>query len=142
MSFPTEKFKVFTETLQKNLQTYLQSNVCFFHLIGIEQYELETIYIESFRCQFEEYMNEEIVEKLRFAGKNISCALYAYMRLHPNMFVQDLYDFAECLVCSQLENFVLDYEIPEWCDENYEDAYIRKESAKTTRKLFADSTNQ
>ena len=80
--------------------------------------EISDMYISQFTHHFREYLNDAIEEQLSFAGKNILYALQAYVSNTTTL--HELLIFTEKIVDIQLENFLYDYDLPEWCDENFE----------------------
>lgn len=142
MSFPAKQFRQFTDILLNDLQTYFISDYLFIKSCGVDSGKLESVYAESFQQVFAEFSeNEEILDKLKFAGKNISYAIYAYTHMSPSFHLDDILEFVDTFVYHQLNNFLKDYEIPEWSDENYESYYREKEQSLQRKKLLGESTN-
>ena len=91
---------------------------------------LRELYVQTFQSHFSEYMNEELYSKLEFAGKNILYAINSYATLHPRFMITEIVLFVESFVEYQLNEFLNDYDMPEWSDENYEDIYAKKDEEK------------
>jgi hypothetical protein len=141
MSFPEAQFRQFADILLEDLRNYVLSQYLFLQSCGLEEQALESLYAESFRAVFSQYENDDILDKLQFAGRNVSYAIYAYTHMQSGYSLQDLLEFVETFVLHQLNNFLKDYELPEWSDENYESYYKAKEQKQHGRQLLGDVTN-
>ena len=132
MSFPYKQFTIFQKELLQSLRTTFRANYILFEFWRTYEAErmLRELYVETFRSNFSEYLDEEIFSKLEFAGKNILYATNSYIALHPEFCIADLLVFVESFVMSQLNEFLNDYDIPEWSDENYEAIYAKKDEEK------------
>ena len=67
-------------------------------------------YIDIFNEHFEDYITEEIEERLWFAGKNILCAINSFIYIKNNEYeLNELLIFVEKFVSEQLSHFDNDY---------------------------------
>ena len=135
MSFPNKLFRKFRKSLHTSITEYLRTNYDVFFkywLYGEACSQLGEAYTNTFQTYFEEYMSENIGEQLMYAGKNTYYAIVAYEKRTDSL--EDLVEFVQCVIDLQLENFLYDYDIPEWCDENFENMEeIQNENAKNTK---------
>ena len=121
MSFPNKQFRKFRKSLHTSITEHLRTNYDVFFkywLYGEACSQLGEAYTKHFQTYFEEYMSEDIREQLMYAAKNTYYAMVAYEK--RTISLDDLLEFVQCVVDLQLENFLYDYDIPEWCDENFE----------------------
>ena len=129
MSFPKEKFCAFHSDLSNSLQLLIKSNYILFDLwrrCEAEQ-NLRFAYVQTFYTHFPEYVDDDVYDKLEFAGKNIFYGLNAYLSINVSCSMEELIEFIDSFLTHQLDEFLNDYEIPEWCDENYESKEHKKE---------------
>jgi hypothetical protein len=67
-------------------------------------------YQTKFKEEFSKYMTSEIDDRLWFMGGNVLCAISAFMRYKDNPELDDVLDFTEEFVSSQMDSFT------NWCD--------------------------
>ncbi len=72
---------------------------------------IKDAYISKFKDEFSQYMNNDIEEKLWFAGHNISFAVQTYINITPNYTLNKLLNFVEEFVRIQLDDF------ENWCED-------------------------
>ena len=133
MSFPYLKFDIFSQKLIFNIERHLQMNFVFIKIIGLETPYFESVYVDCFQSEFSEYMNDSVKEKLMFAGKNLSYSLYAYISTNPTASEVDILLFVREIINYQLKNFLFDYDLPEWCDESFEDLENQRNDYETEK---------
>jgi hypothetical protein len=68
-------------------------------------------YIRQFKNEFSQYMNQNIEQRLWFAGYNISFAVQTFIDINPNYTLSKLLNFVETFITKQLDDF------DNWCDE-------------------------
>jgi hypothetical protein len=146
MSFPQARFDSFAKKLNSYIRKCLRAQYVFMPVLGFDVSEFEEKYVESFKSEFPECINDEILGKLQLAGKNVLYALESYIAVNQEYDLDYLMDFAEEMLFRQLKNFLYDYDLPEWCDERYEENsdenWQRKEITKEKGKpAFGSKTN-
>ena len=142
MSFPEQRFSKFSRNLLTNVKEHLLQNYLFSHIIGLEEEALKSMYVDSFQTEFPEYMNDEISDKLKFSGKNLSYALYAYISMNRDIEVNLIINFAKTLIRHQLNNFLFDFDLPEWCDEYFENDYEKENEDENDQKEQKEQKEQ
>jgi len=146
MSFPKARFDSFTKKIHFKIQQCLRAQYVFMQVLGFDLTEIEEAYVDSFKSEFPECMNDEILVKLQFAGKSVMYALEAYIAVNQEYNIDYLADFVEEMLVRQLQNFLYDYDLPEWCDERFEEnieEIVPKAAsfAKKERPVFGSKTN-
>ena len=68
-------------------------------------------YLGEFKKEFSKYINSGIDEKLWFMGGNVVCAIGAFMSYKDEAELDDVLDFTEEFVKSQMNKFT------DWCDD-------------------------
>jgi hypothetical protein len=68
-------------------------------------------YQNTFKEQFEQYMNNDVKNRLWFAGKNIVFAISAFISYKNDATLNEVLDFTEKFVSGQLDDF------GNWCNE-------------------------
>jgi len=76
--------------------------------------EADMVFGDGYRAKFKEefsnYMTPEIEDKLWFMGGNVVCAISAFMNYKDEACLDDILDFTEQFVSSQMDSFT------NWCD--------------------------
>ena len=62
-------------------------------------------YQDKFKEHFSKYMNTEVESKLWFMGGNVVCAISAFMNYKDEACLEDILDFTEQFVSSQMDSF-------------------------------------
>jgi len=68
-------------------------------------------YQAKFKEEFSNYMTPEIEDKLWFMGANVLCAISTFMMCKDNAGLDDILDFTEKFVSSQMGHY------SDWCDD-------------------------
>jgi len=92
--------------------------------------ELRDLYVQTFRSHFSEYLDEDLYDRLAFAGNHLLYACSSYVSIHPEYCITEIVTFVESFVECQLGEFLHDFDLPEWSDENYEAIHEKKEEEK------------
>lgn len=74
--------------------------------------EFFSVYKAEFRKEFPARITHAIRDKLDFACKNVIFAISAFMLYSDENVLEDVLDFTECFINSQLNNFSM------WCDDD------------------------
>jgi hypothetical protein len=74
--------------------------------------EFFSIYKTEFRKEFPGHITNKIRDKLDFAVKNLIFAINAFILYTDNYDLQDVLDFTECFMNTQLSNFST------WCEDD------------------------
>ena len=72
--------------------------------------DMAIIYINKFKEQFSQYMNDDIESTLCDAGNNIEYAARAFMKYKDSPELDDVLDFIELFIKEQISD------IGNWCD--------------------------
>jgi hypothetical protein len=71
--------------------------------------EADMVFGDGYRAKFKEefsnYMTPEIEDKLWFMGGNVVCAISAFMNYKDEASLDDILDFTEQFVSSQMDSF-------------------------------------
>jgi len=62
-------------------------------------------YQDKFKEHFSKYINKEVDDKLWFMGGNVVCAISAFMNYKDEACLDDILDFTEQFVSSQMDSF-------------------------------------
>ena len=81
-------------------------------------------YQNIFKEHFGDYITEEVMAQLWFAGKNIVYAIKTFIKIQVEYSLEELLDFVDTFVSEQLTDFTNDYKCTHWFynsdDDNYE----------------------
>ena len=91
-------------------------------------------YQEKFKEHFSKYMNTEVEDKLWFMGGNVVCAISAFMNYKDEACLEDILDFTEQFVKSQMSEFT------NWCDDIQMAMYEGSSQEERDNKII-DSTS-
>jgi len=91
-------------------------------------------YQGEFKKEFSKYINSSIDDKLWFMGGNVLCAICAFMRYKDNAELDDVLDFTEEFVSSQMINFT------DWCDDIQMAMYEESSECEREEKLLNSSS--
>ena len=94
--------KRITDNLEKMFDMWLDSEA---------DMEFGYGYLGEFKKEFSKYINSGIDEKLWFMGGNVVCAIGAFMSYKDEAELDDVLDFTEEFVKSQMNKFT------DWCDD-------------------------
>jgi hypothetical protein len=87
-------------------------------------------YQGEFKKEFSKYMNSSIDDKLWFMGGNVVCAIGGFMSYKDNAELDDVLDFTEEFVSSQMNKFT------DWCDDIQMAMYEESSECEREEKLL------
>ena len=91
-------------------------------------------YERKFKEEFSKYMTPEINNKLWLMGGNVLCAISAFMNYKDKAKLDDVLDFTEEFVSSQMGHFT------DWCDDIQMAMYEGSSQEERDNKIM-DSTS-
>jgi hypothetical protein len=74
--------------------------------------EFFSVYKTQFRKEFQGYITNTIRDKLDFAVKNLIFSINAFILYTDEYELDDVLDFTECFINTQLSNFAM------WCEDD------------------------
>jgi len=74
--------------------------------------EFFSVYKAQFRKEFQGYISPKIRDKLDFACKNLIFSINAFILYTDEYELDDVLDFTECFIITQLSNFAT------WCEDD------------------------
>ena len=85
-------------------------------------------YQNIFKEHFGDYITEEVMAQLWFAGKNIIYAINSFISLKNDDYeLNELLGFVESFICEQLDDFDNDYDTTEWFNSDNQNVEETKE---------------
>jgi hypothetical protein len=68
-------------------------------------YDIKDSYCLKFKEEFSEYMNQEITDKLWFAGQSFEHSVRTFVKLNPTYSLTKLLNFVDMFLTEQLGDF-------------------------------------